>query len=81
MSQRYEDSRQSFTVKCSDVGLDCNCVVFGDSEENAFDTTISHMGEYHAINPEEMTSEMKWKIEENIHQSRAPVNTTSVLMA
>lgn len=71
MSQRYEDLPQLFTVRCSDVGLDCNCVVLGDSEEKAFDKTISHMDEYHAINPEEMTSEMKVKIEERVYQSRA----------
>jgi hypothetical protein len=31
------------------------------------DETVIHMFEYHAINPEEMTSEMKSKIRENIH--------------
>ena len=29
--------------------------------------TVIHMFEYHAINPEEMTSEMKSKIREYIH--------------
>ena len=31
------------------------------------DETVIHMFEYHAINPEEMTSEMKSKIRGNIH--------------
>lgn len=65
MSQKSEDSIRPFCVHCTDVGLDCNCVIFGDNEEKVMDNAIAHMFEYHAINPEEMTSEMKSKIREN----------------
>jgi predicted small metal-binding protein len=70
MSSTYEDLSQSICVRCSDVGLDCSYVIFGNSEEKVVDITILHMFEHHAINPEEMTSEMKWKIKENLHRSR-----------
>jgi len=73
MSQIFEDLSRSFHVRCSDVGLDCNCVIFGLNEKKAMDETIIHMFEYHAINPEEMTSEMKSKIKENIHLYRDSV--------
>jgi hypothetical protein len=33
------------------------------------DNTIMHMFEYHAINPEEMTTCMKLKIKENVNTS------------
>ncbi len=60
---------ESFILRCADVGLDCNCVIFGSSEENTMDNTIMHMFEYHAINPEEMTTCMKLKIKENVNTS------------
>jgi predicted small metal-binding protein len=60
---------ESFILRCADVGLDCNCVIFGSSEENIVDKTIRHMFEYHAINPEEITSCMKIKIKESVHTS------------
>ncbi len=40
------------------------------NEKEVMDETILHMFEYHAINPEEMTSEMKSKIRKNIHLYR-----------
>lgn len=67
MSQTSEDLLRSFFVRCSDVGLDCGCVIFGKSSEKVMNTMIVHMYEYHAINPEEMTTCMKLKIRENIH--------------
>jgi predicted small metal-binding protein len=70
MSLSYEDCIQLFCVRCEDVGLDCNCVVFGMNEKEVMDETIVHMFEYHAINPQEMTSEMKSKIRENVHLYR-----------
>ena len=60
---------ESFILRCADVGLDCNCVNFGSSEENTVDNTITHMFEYHAINPQEMTTCMKLKIKENVNTS------------
>ncbi len=55
-----------FCVRCADVGLDCGCVISGNSEKKVMQKTIMHMYEYHAINPEEMTTCMRLKIRENI---------------
>jgi predicted small metal-binding protein len=79
MSQIFEDFSRSLCVRCSDVGLNCGCVIFGKNEEKVMDMTIMHMFEYHAINPEEMTSEMKSKIKENIHASRDKVRAQHLL--
>jgi predicted small metal-binding protein len=64
-----EDWARSFCLRCADVGLDCDCVVFGSSEMNTLDKTIMHMLDHHAIKPEEMTTCMKLKIKENVHTS------------
>jgi predicted small metal-binding protein len=64
-----EESARLFFVRCADVGLDCNCVIFGRNEKNIMNKTIIHMFEYHAINSKEMTTCMKLKIRENIHTS------------
>jgi predicted small metal-binding protein len=69
MSQSFEDYARQFCVRCADIGLVCNCVVFGDSEEKVMENTIKHMFELHAINPLEMTSCMRLKIRENTHIS------------
>lgn len=69
MSQIFEDFSRSLCVRCSDVGLNCSCVIFGKSKEKVMDKTIMHMFEYHAINPGEMTSEMKSRIKQNIKAS------------
>jgi predicted small metal-binding protein len=67
MSQLVEDSTKLFCLRCGDVGLDCNYVIFGSSERKTMDKAIMHMFEYHAINQEEMTTCMILKIKENIH--------------
>jgi predicted small metal-binding protein len=72
MSQAYENCIQLFCVRCEDVGLHCNCIIYGISEEVVTYNTILHMLEYHAIKPEEMTSCMKLKILENIHVHHPP---------
>ena len=64
MSQTYENCIQPFCVRCADVGLDCNCVIFGSSERRVADNMVVHMFENHAINPGEMTTCMKLKIRE-----------------
>ena len=74
MSQGFEDSARHYSLRCSDVGLDCDCVIFEMNERDLVAETVTHMFEHHAINPEEMTSCMKMKIRENIHESRAFVN-------
>ena len=70
MSQKSEDLLQSFFTQCSDVGLNCDRVIFGKSEEKVNDAMIMHMDEYHAIIPKEMTTCMRLRIRENIHSYR-----------
>jgi predicted small metal-binding protein len=72
MSQTYENCIQLFCIRCEDVGLDCNCTIYGISEERVTENIILHMLEYHAINPEEMTTCMKLKMLENIHVHHSP---------
>jgi predicted small metal-binding protein len=66
MSQTFEDCARQFCIRCADVGLDCNCVIFGSNEKKTMNNATTHMFERHAINPEEMTSCMKLKIKQNI---------------
>jgi predicted small metal-binding protein len=72
MSQTYEDCLQQFYVRCQDVGLDCNCIVYGISEETVFQNIILHMFEYHAIKQNEMTTCMRLKIIDNVHVHHSP---------
>jgi predicted small metal-binding protein len=72
MSQTYENCIQLSCVHCVDIGLDCNCTIYGISEKKAIDNTIVHMFEYHAIKPEEMTTCMRLKIKENMHIAHTP---------
>lgn len=77
MFQAYEDCiQQLFCVRCEDVGLACNCINYGISEERVIYNTILHMLEYHAIKPEEMTACMKLKILENIRVHHPPLPTS-----
>jgi predicted small metal-binding protein len=77
MSQDYEEClQQLFCVRCEDVGLDCNCINYGISEERVIYNTILHMLEYHAIKPEEMTACMKLKILEYIRVHHPPLPTS-----
>lgn len=72
MSQTYENCIQQFCVRCQDVGLDCNFIIYGISEENIIYNTILHMFEYYAIKPNEMTTGMGLKIMENVHTTHSP---------
>jgi predicted small metal-binding protein len=49
------------------------------SERKVMDETIIHMFEYHAIDPKEMTSEMKSKIKQSIRASRVTVRVQHTL--
>lgn len=51
---------------CRDVGLDCDYVILGDSDEEVTSKAVKHAWEAHAISAEEMTSDMKTRIKENI---------------
>ena len=72
MSQTYEDCLQLFCVRCQDVGLDCDCTVYGISEETVIYNKILHMLEYHTIEPNEITTGMGLKIMENMHVHHSP---------
>jgi hypothetical protein len=48
-------------------------LLIGVSEEKVIDNTIIHMFEYHAINPDEMTTCMRLKIKENPHVHHSPL--------
>jgi predicted small metal-binding protein len=56
-------------LACSDVGLDCGYVMEGKTDEEIMQNAIKHAWELHAIKPEDMTSEMKVKIRENIRDT------------
>jgi predicted small metal-binding protein len=79
MSQIFEDCIRSFYIHCEDVGLDCNCIIYGNTEEKVANETFLHMFEYHAINPEEMTMCMRLKIKEHMrirfHNDRLSSNS------
>ena len=66
MFQIFEDCIISFCIYCEDIGLDCNCIIYGNTEEKVANETFMHMYEYHAINPDEMTTSMRLKIKENM---------------
>jgi predicted small metal-binding protein len=76
MSQIVEDCARIFCVRCADIGLVCDFVIYGSSEKKTMDKTIMHMFEYHAINAVEMTTCMKLKIKENIHMDKRTYNAS-----
>jgi predicted small metal-binding protein len=53
-------------VSHGQLGLSCDYVFQAETEEEIMKKTVEHIWEHHAIKPEEMTSEMKVKIKENI---------------
>ena len=68
-TRAFEECVITFFIRCTDIGLDCDCIISGKSVNNVRNSTILHMHEYHAIKPEEMTTYMKFKISENIRYS------------
>ena len=57
------------TLACRDIGLNCDDIIKGTTEEDALIHAEQHAWEIHAIKPEEMTSEMEAKIKDNIHDT------------
>ena len=55
-------------LACCDVGLDCEFVMDGSTEEDILNKANDHAWKVHAIKPEEMTSEMKVKIRDSIKE-------------
>jgi predicted small metal-binding protein len=68
VSRIYEECITVFFIRCADIGLNCDCIIYGNSQNKAVNNTIAHMHDYHAISPEEMTTCMKLKINENVHK-------------
>jgi predicted small metal-binding protein len=56
-------------LTCHDIGLDCGYIIEGETEEDIIKSAEQHIWEIHAIQPEEITSEMKDGITQNIHNS------------
>jgi predicted small metal-binding protein len=56
-------------LACSDVGLNCGYIIEGKTDEEVMENAVTHVWELHAIKPQEMTSEMKVKMRENIRSS------------
>jgi predicted small metal-binding protein len=76
MSQKYEDCPQTLCIRCKDIGLDCNCNIYGINEETTTYNIVLHLFEDHAIAPEEMTACMKLKIIENLRVHHSPLPTS-----
>jgi hypothetical protein len=66
MSQIYDDCLQLFCIYCGDIGLDCNCTIYGINEEAIIDNTIIQLSDKHAIVPEEMTTCLRLKMIESM---------------
>jgi predicted small metal-binding protein len=47
------------TLACRDIGLNCDDIIKGTTEEDVLKHAEEHAWEIHAIKPEEITSEMK----------------------
>ena len=56
-------------LACRDIGLDCDYIIEGEREQDIINNAKQHIWEVHAIKQEEMTSEMKAKITQNIRDS------------
>ena len=67
MSHIFEDCARPLFVRCEDVGLNCDGIIYGKNRETVMDLTIMQMFEYHAICPEEMTTFMRLKIRGRIY--------------
>lgn len=49
------------------TGLDCDYIIEGETEKELTENALKHAWENHAIKPDEMTSEMKAKIRDNVY--------------
>jgi predicted small metal-binding protein len=54
-------------VACRNIGLDCDYIIEGETEEELTKNALKHAWDNHAIKADEMTSEMKAKIKDNIY--------------
>lgn len=56
-------------LTCHDIGLDCGYIIEGETDEDIIKSAEQHIWKIHAIQPEEITSEMKARITQNIRNS------------
>lgn len=56
-------------LACHDIGLDCRYIIEDKTEEDIVKSAEQYIWEIHAIKPEEITSEMKARITQNIRNS------------
>ncbi len=49
------------------TGLDCDYIIERETEKELTENALKHALENHAIKPDEMTSEMKAKIRDNVY--------------
>jgi predicted small metal-binding protein len=56
-------------LACHDIGLDCGYIIEGETDEDIIKSAEQHIWKIHAIQPEEITSEMKARITQNIRNS------------
>jgi predicted small metal-binding protein len=61
--------REMKKLACRDIGLDCGYIIKGETEEEVIKNAKQHIWEVHAIKQDEITSEMKAKITQNISNS------------
>jgi predicted small metal-binding protein len=54
-------------MACRSIGMDCDYIIEGETDEELTENALNHAWNYHAIKPDEMTSEMKAKIRDNIY--------------
>lgn len=81
MSQSYKECLQGlFCICCKDVGLDCNCTIYGINEETVIDNAILYLCENYAIEPEEVSTCMRLKIIENVSVTVLPQRGLDGLM-
>ncbi len=61
---------QMFTLKfkCKDIGFDCGFVTKGKKLDEILARCAMHAHRDHGMKPEDMTEELKHKIEANIHR-------------
>ena len=58
-----------YKLACHDIGLDCGYIIEDKTEEDIVKSAEQHIWEIHAIKPEEITSEMRARITQNIRNS------------
>lgn len=56
-------------LKCRDMGMDCDHVVHGETEEEVMEAAKQHGMEAHGMSEADMTPEMVEKMKAHIHDA------------